>query len=110
MRIHRLPILALGLLLTTPAFAAPPDSLASTSSAAPDKVYPPLPSLAMMPPGGGGEIEAPARSVGTAGGHRKVATLRVRKSAEPTPRMVVSDASHAYLASLERKLEQAMQK
>jgi hypothetical protein len=39
-----------------------------------------------------------------------VATLRVRKSAEPTPRMVVSDASHAYLASLERKLEQAMQK
>ena len=106
---NKIAVAVMGMFVAGGAFAAPPDSLASTSSAAPDKVYPPLPSLAMLPPGGGGEIEAPARSVGTAGGHRKVATLRVRKSAEPTPRMVVSDASHAYLASLERKLEQAMQ-
>ncbi|MBL4777703.1 MAG: hypothetical protein JKY38_08330, partial [Ralstonia sp.] len=40
-------------LLTVPAasaFAAPPDALMPATAAAPDRVYPPLPSLAMLPP------------------------------------------------------------
>lgn len=101
-------------LLTIPAasaFAAPPDSLMPATAAAPDKVYPPLPSLAMLPPSGGGGAEVePAPAVHTRGNKRKVMTTQWRKAAEPVPRMVVSEASHTYLAGIERQLEVALQK
>ncbi|MDO3560658.1 hypothetical protein [Ralstonia pseudosolanacearum] len=110
MRRIRLSLFGLGLLAAMPSFAGPAGTLGPAAIAAPDKVYPPLPTLAMLPPasgggGGGGGEPAPATT-----GHRKVATLKLRKSAEPMPRMVVSDASHAYLASIEHQLEQALQK
>ncbi|ARS57222.1 MULTISPECIES: hypothetical protein [Ralstonia solanacearum species complex] len=106
MRRIRLSLFGLGLLAAMPSFAGPAGTLGPAAIAAPDKVYPPLPTLAMLPPAsGGGSEPAPATT-----GHRKVATLKLRKSAEPMPRMVVSDASHAYLASIEHQLEQALQK
>lgn len=100
-------------LLSVPAasaFADPPDALMPATAAAPDRVYPPLPSLAMLPPGGGsGEIE-PQPAAHTRGGKRKVVTTQWRKATEPVPRMVVSEASHTYLAGIERQLEVALQK
>lgn len=98
-------------LLTVPAasaFAAPPDALMPATAAAPDRVYPPLPSLAMLPPGGSAEAE-PAPVAHTRG-KRRVVTTQWRKAAEPVPRMVVSEASHTYLAGIERQLEVALQK
>lgn len=98
-------------LLTVPAYATPPDALMPAAAAAPDKVYPPLPSLAMLPPGGGSEVEpAPTTVVRTRGGKRKVVLAPARKAAEPVPRMVVSEASHTYLAGIEHQLEAALQK
>jgi len=59
---YRLPVLATSLLLATPAFAGQPASAAQPAAAATvalampaapaasDKVYPPLPTLAMLPP------------------------------------------------------------
>lgn len=106
---HLLFPLTVGLLaVPASAFAAQPDSLMPATAAA-DKVYPPLPSLAMLPPGGGSEVE-PAPAVRTRGGKRKAAFVQVRKPAEPVPRMVVSDASHTYLVGVERQLEAALQK
>ncbi|MEE2977403.1 MAG: hypothetical protein VYB88_08010 [Pseudomonadota bacterium] len=99
-------------LLTVPAasaFAAPPDALMPATAAAPDRVYPPLPSLAMLPPSGGAEIEA-APAAHARGSKRKVVTTQWRKATEPVPRMVVSEASHTYLAGIERQLEVALQK
>jgi len=97
-------------LLTLPAFATPPDVFMPSAAAAPDKVYPPLPSLSMLPPGGGADIE-PAPTGRTRGGKRKGAALaQLRKAAEPVPRMVVSDASRTYLAGIERQIEAALQK
>lgn len=109
---HLLFPLTVGLLaVPASAFAAPPDSLmpATAAAAAADKVYPPLPSLAMLPPGGGAEIE-PAPAAHTRGSKRKVVTTQWRKATEPVPRMVVSEASHTYLAGIERQLEVALQK
>ena len=70
-----------------------------------------LPSLAMLPPGGGGgsEIE-PAPAARTRGSRRKATFVQVRKAAEPVPRMVVSEATHTYLAGIEHQLEAALQK
>ncbi|CAH0441023.1 hypothetical protein [Ralstonia pseudosolanacearum] len=107
MRRIRLSLFGLGLLAAMPSFAGPAGSLAPAAMASPDRVYPPLPTLAMLPPplSAGGSEPAPA-----AAGRRKVVALKFRKSAEPTPRMVVSDASHTYLAGIEHQLEQALQK
>ena len=112
MRMHHLLFpLTVGLLAIPAAstLAAPPDALMPATAAAPDRVYPPLPSLAMLPPGGGAEIE-PAPVARTRGGKRKVAPPQWRKATEPVPRMVVSEASHTYLAGIERQLEVALQK
>ncbi|MHA6848100.1 hypothetical protein [Ralstonia syzygii] len=101
----RLFLFGFGLLAAMPSFAGPADTPSPAAMAAPDKVYPPLPTLAMLPPPAAGSEPAPATT-----SRRKVAAIKLRKSPEPTPRMVVSDASHAYLASIEHQLEQALQK
>ncbi|KMW45045.1 hypothetical protein PQH03_14015 [Ralstonia insidiosa] len=110
---HLLFPLTVGLLaVPASAFAAPPDSLmpATAAAAAADKVYPPLPSLAMLPPGGGGSEIEPAPAARTRGSKRKATFVQVRKAADPVPRMVVSEASHTYLAGIEHQLEAALQK
>ncbi len=74
--------LTVGLLAipTVSAFAAPPDALMPTTAAAPDRVYPPLPSLAMLPPSRA--ISKP-RPPSYARRQRKVVTTQWRKATEP---------------------------
>ncbi len=111
----RFPVLALAACLTLwrPAVAAPADG------AAPDRVYPPLPSMSLLPAGTAaapddGAEPAPS-SAHAQGRKRRVPALLpvalVRKpAAVPAPRLVVSEASHAYLAGIEQQLEQALKR
>ncbi|NVI08586.1 hypothetical protein [Paraburkholderia youngii] len=87
---------------SAPATAAPPATLASA-----DKVYPPLPTLAMLPPSSTGdddELAAPRSS----SRNKKKTQKRDCHCAMPTPRLVVSDESRAYLKDIERQLDSAL--
>jgi hypothetical protein len=98
---YRLTLLATSLLLATSAYAGQPGSEAQPAAAvtvaaippapaAADKVYPPLPTLSMLPPATD-EVRA-----------------QDRKWAPPAARLVVSDASHAYLGGIEKQLDLAL--
>lgn len=78
----------------------------TSSSAAPDKVYPPLPSLSMLPPTTDSDDDPPPRKTSS---KKKGASVKV-KNEMPTPRLVVSDASRSYLNSVEQDIDRAMQK
>ncbi|QGZ65350.1 hypothetical protein [Paraburkholderia acidisoli] len=92
--------------LLTNAAHAQTATLAYTASPAADKVYPPLPSLAMLPPTAGDEDTLPAPHAGAR--KKKVkAHLDCRCSA-PAPRLVVSDASRAYLKDIEKQIDVAL--
>ncbi|RKP50189.1 hypothetical protein D7S86_18795 [Pararobbsia silviterrae] len=82
--------------------AASGASAAAPASAAPDKVYPPLPTLAMLPPSSGDDDPPPKPS-------RKKGGPKI-KNDMPTPHMVVSDTSRNYLNSVEEEIDHAMQK
>ena len=116
---------ALGMAVALPAHAAQPDTKtaatntstsASTSAAssasgspaaaAPDKVYPPLPSLTMLPPSTDSDDDAPPRKSTS---KKKGAAAKV-KNEMPTPRLVVSDATRSYLNSVEQDIDRALQK
>src|ERR1700688_3047000 len=104
---HRLTVLAISLLLATSSFAGqietqPP----GPTRAAADKVYPPLPSLAMLPPSTGQDDDKPSRPTS----RKRTSRAQERKSAGPTARLVVSDVSHAYLDTIELQLDQALLK
>jgi hypothetical protein len=111
---YRLTVLATGLLLAMSAFAgqgseAQPVSAAAVPAtpaapAAADKVYPPLPSLAMLPPATDDDDEPPARP----SARKKKARAQSQKWALPAARLVVSDASHAYLGNIEKQLDLAL--
>ncbi|CAM2144060.1 exported protein of unknown function [Pararobbsia alpina] len=92
------------------AAAASPASGASAAaaSAAPDKVYPPLPSLAMLPPPSAtdSDDDTPPRKTSS---RKKGAKEKVRNEM-PTPHLVVSDATRTYLNSVEQDIEHAMPK
>lgn len=89
---------------TAPSSAAAIASAATTASA--DKVYPPLPTLAMLPPSTGDDDDLPApRS--TSHNKKKIRQHDCR-CAMPTPRLVVSDASRTYLKDIERQLDSAL--
>jgi hypothetical protein len=106
---------ALALLLSAPAFAGQPGAdlqsagaFPAATPAAADKVYPPLPSLAMLPPPGASDDDLPLKPAA----HRKKARAAVqaqerRSPPGPVVRIVVSDASHAYLDSVQRQIDQA---
>ncbi|MEX3815684.1 hypothetical protein AB3X96_36540 [Paraburkholderia sp. BR13439] len=86
---------------SAPATAAPPATLASA-----DKVYPPLPTLAMLPPSTGDDDDLPApRSTSR---NKKKTQKRDCHCAMPTPRLVVSDESRAYLKDIEQQLDSAL--
>jgi hypothetical protein len=89
---------------SAPATAAATATAATTASA--DKVYPPLPTLAMLPPSTGDDDDLPApRSTS----HNKKKTHQQDcRCAMPTPRLVVSDASRTYLKDIERQLDSAL--
>jgi hypothetical protein len=77
--------------------------------AGPSQLFPPLPSLASLPPSAAEQVEevAPAangRRTGKKG--RKAAWHKT--VAEPTVRMVVSDESQAYLTQVDRKLDELL--
>ncbi|MGA3249674.1 MAG: hypothetical protein ABSD12_16180 [Paraburkholderia sp.] len=108
---YRLTVLATGLLLAMSAFAgqgseAQPVAAAAVPAtpAAADKVYPPLPSLAMLPPATDDDDEPPARP----SARKKKARAQSQKWALPAARLVVSDASHAYLGNIEKQLDLAL--
>jgi hypothetical protein len=124
---HRLTVLATNLLLATSAlalaltpvsaFAGQPGSKAAPaaattvasippSPAAADKVYPPLPTLSMLPPASDDDDEPVVKPAS----RKKKARVQDRKAALPTARLVVSDASHAYLGNVEKQLDLALAK
>ncbi|REG50277.1 hypothetical protein B0G80_6702 [Paraburkholderia sp. BL6669N2] len=114
----RIVFLALAMLLSAPAFAGQPGAdlqsvgaIPAAFPAAADKVYPPLPSLAMLPPPGAGDDALPLKPATHRKKQRVAAPTQERRS-PPTPvvRIVVSDASHAYLDSVQRQIEQALAK
>lgn len=97
----RISLALLGLLLATPMLANAQDG-----AAAADKVYPPLPSLEMLPPA----AATPALPSSTSNSHKKINTRVARKSATPPVSLVVSDASRAYLSGVEQEINLALQK
>lgn len=111
----RITLLALAMLLSASAFAGQPGADLQSAGAIPaaaDKVYPPLPSLAMLPPPSASDDDLPLKP---ASSHRKKwhAAAQVQEHrAPPGPvvRIVVSDASHAYLDSVQRQIDQALAK
>jgi hypothetical protein len=106
---YRLIVLATSLLIAPSAFAGQPGSDVQTVASVPaaaDKVYPPLPTLTMLPPAADDDEDAPPRPTA----HKKKSRVPERKSVGLTPRLVVSDASHAYLGNVERQLDLALLK
>lgn len=111
---YRLPVLATSLLLATSAFAGQPTSGAQpatttalvmpTTPAASDKVYPPLPSLAMLPPGSDDDDDPLPKPTQ----RKKKGRVQERKCVMPAAHMVVSDASRAYLGGIEKQLDLAL--
>jgi hypothetical protein len=112
---YRLTLLATSLLLATSAFAGQPGSEAQPAAAvtvaaippapaAADKVYPPLPTLSMLPPATDDDDEPPAKPAT----RKKKVRAQDRKWAPPAARLVVSDASHAYLGGIEKQLDLAL--
>jgi len=109
--------MATSLLLATSAFAgqpasATPPAVASalvmpSAPAASDKVYPPLPTLAMLPPNSDDEDDPQPK---LSQQRKKKIRIPDRKSIAPVPHMVVSDASHAYLGNIEKQLDLALAK
>jgi hypothetical protein len=122
----RTALLALAAFVTAPAFAGQPGadsqpagalSAASpatstvTFPAAADKVYPPLPSLAMLPPSSAGDDEPPLKPAPRRKKSRAPVQPQEHRSAPaPVVRLVVSDASHAYLDSVQRQIDLALAK
>jgi len=106
---YRLTALATSLLVATSAFAGQPGSDPQPATAAPaasDKVYPPLPTLAMLPPATDDDDDTTPHPATK----KKKWHVQDHKSIGPMPHLVVSDASHAYLGDIERKLDLALLK
>ena len=99
---------AMALLFCSAAWAAQPATAAPATAAATasaDTVYPPLPSLAMLPPASGDDDDIPAPRSSS---RKKKVRQHDCHCAMPTPRLVVSDASRAYLKDVERQLDSAL--
>ncbi|MFM0643870.1 hypothetical protein PQR14_06035 [Paraburkholderia bryophila] len=113
--IARSALLTLTALLAASAFAGQPGADLQSAAAFPpaaDKVYPPLPSLAMLPPPSATDDDAaPLKPTP----HRKKSRVSAQMQERRTPpapvvRLIVSDASHAYLDTVQRQIDLAMNK
>jgi hypothetical protein len=80
---------------------------AAAATASADKVYPPLPTLAMLPPTT--DDDEPLAPKPAAKKRKVRAAVDVRPTA-PTARLVVSDASRTYLRSVDKQLDLALAK
>jgi hypothetical protein len=78
------------------------------ASAAADKVYPPLPTLAMLPPSTSDD-EEPVAPKPAAKKRKARAPVELRPTA-PAARLVVSDTSRTYLRSVDKQLDLALAK
>ncbi len=106
---------ALGaMLLSTAAWAGQPDasgaslqaSAGFSASPSSDKVYPPLPTLAMLPPAASSDdddLPAPRTS-----SRKKKQRQHDVRPVGPTARLVVSDSSRTYLKDIEHQLDVAL--
>jgi hypothetical protein len=103
-------LLLSGLVTNADAAAASPSQPASVAAqaAAADKVYPPLPSLALLPPDSSDDEPLPP-SGGTSRKKHGRAVMRVRQVA-PTVKLIVTDESRAYLQDIEKQLDAALAK
>jgi hypothetical protein len=115
---RRIFVISAGLLLGTSAWAGTVQTVASLqpSGASADKVYPPLPTLTMLPPSSGDDEEPLSHS---APASRKKKARHVAECSKcggggggggsaPVARLVVSDASRAYLKDIEHQLDVAL--
>jgi hypothetical protein len=85
----------------TPALASPQTVALATPAA--DRVYPPLPSLTMLPASADEDDDAPPRPSA-----KKKKTRRSEpRISMPLARLVVSDQSRAYLKDVERQIDVA---
>jgi hypothetical protein len=82
---------------------------APAASASADKVYPPLPTLAMLPPSSGDDDEPVAAPKPAAKKRKARVSVDVRPTA-PAARLVVSEASRTYLRSVDKQLDLALAK
>jgi hypothetical protein len=112
---HRMPfapllatLLLAGLVTDASAAAAPQATASAQPAAATDKVYPPLPSLAMLPPSDNDDEPLPAPGGASKKKHGR-AIVRVRQ-VTPAVKLIVTDASRAYLQDIEKQLDAALAK
>ncbi|SAK58370.1 hypothetical protein AWB76_02555 [Caballeronia temeraria] len=106
-------ILAIGVMLSASAVAGPLDVSAPASvqtlaalGPATQKVYPPLPTLAMLPASAGDDDDAPAKPASKKG--KKTRRVVDCKCNGPEPRLVVSDESRTYMKDVERRIDIAL--
>lgn len=78
-------------------------------AAGPKQLFPPLPSLASLPPSSAEQIEdaAPVPS-GRRSGKKGRRASPARKAVEASVRVVVSEETQAYLSEVEQKLDDAL--
>ncbi|RDU98278.1 hypothetical protein [Trinickia dinghuensis] len=81
----------------------------AAEGAGPNELFPPLPSLASLPPSAAEQVEEAAPVVsGRRPGKKGRRVVWHRAAAEPSVRMIVSDESQAYLNEVDRKLDDAL--
>ena len=85
--------------------AGAPATVATATLASADKVYPPLPTLAMLPPASDDDDLPAPRSNSRS---KKKTHQRDCHCAMPTPRLIVSDESRVYLKDIEQQLDSAL--
>jgi hypothetical protein len=116
MRYFMIACASLGAMLAVPAHAGALDVSAPASvqtfaalSPSAQKVYPPLPTLAMLPAAGSDEADTPAKTSSSASSKKGKKGRRVveAKNPQPDPRLVVSDNSRTYMKDVERQLDAA---
>ncbi|SAK56025.1 hypothetical protein [Caballeronia ptereochthonis] len=110
---RRLSTFIAGIMLSASACAGPldvsaPSSVQTLAALGPvaQKVYPPLPTLAMLPPLTGDGDDPPARSASRKG--KKVRRVVDCRCSGPEPRLVVSEESRTYLKDVERRIDTAL--
>ncbi|KND61882.1 hypothetical protein BVER_05947 [Candidatus Burkholderia verschuerenii] len=107
-------ILCTMLFLSTHAFAGALDVTAPATTQvfaatmpASAKVYPPLPTLAMLPPSTSEDDDAPLAKTSSKKSKKVRRVVDCRCSA-PEPRLVVSDESRTYLKDVDSRLDAAL--
>jgi hypothetical protein len=107
---QRLLLIVAATLLSTAAFAGSPDATQTLAAIAPaaQKVYPPLPTLAMLPASIGDDDELPASRAIAKKSRKTRHVVADCKCSAPEPRLVVSDDTRAYLKDVDARLDAAL--